>query len=196
MLWPVRKEQYRVCLRVLYGCGLRLTEGINLRVPDIDSSRMMVHIRCGKGAKDRYVPLAESTLALVRNWWQTHRHPRLLFASPPPQGTPWSAATQTVTASSVRKAMKQAVQASGLQKCATPHTLRHSWATHLLEAGVNLRLIQQWLGHRSIATTMIYTHMTRAAEEVAGDTLNRLMAELDDSPHPTAETESLAGAVW
>jgi site-specific recombinase XerD len=183
ILAQVRREPHRTCLSLLYGCGLRLKEGVTMQVGDIDSSRMMVHVRRGKGAKDRYVPLAESTLTQLRTFWATHRHPIWLFPAPPVRDQRWADVTRPIHESTVQKAMRQAVRSSGVHKKATPHTLRHSWATHLLEVGVNLRLIQQWLGHSSLSTTLKYTHLTRAAETVAGEAINRLMAPLAEMPH-------------
>jgi site-specific recombinase XerD len=165
---------YRVCLSTIYSCGLRLQEGINLRVKDIDSDRMMIHVRHGKGAKDRYVPLPEATLEMLRQYWSIHRHPALLF--PTSAGTATSAlALKPIHHSSVQKAFKSALRKSGVQKSATVHTLRHSYATHLLEAGVNLRVIQAYLGHSNLKSTLIYTHLTRKAEDLAVEAINRVM---------------------
>jgi integrase/recombinase XerD len=191
VLGCVGVPMYRVCLSTIYACGLRLGEGVGLRVAALDSRRMLVHIQGGKGAKDRYVPLPQASLTLLRQHWTTHRHPQLLFPGVPKTGQTWATVAKSVDESSVQKAMRRAVLASGLQKAATPHTLRHSWATHLLEAGINLRLIQQWLGHDSLATTARYTHLTRNAETVAGETINRLMAPLAalDQAVPPAVSE-------
>jgi integrase/recombinase XerD len=176
VLRAVRLPAYRVCLSTIYACGLRLQEGLQLQVADIDSGRGQVHVRHGKGAKDRYVPLPERTLSLLRGYWLTHRHPKWLFPSRNCQ--PLGAATKPMNATSLQRAFRAAVEASGLAKHATIHTLRHSWATHLLEAGVNLRLIQAYLGHSSPKTTALYTHLTRKADELAAETINQLMADL------------------
>jgi site-specific recombinase XerD len=178
VLAQVRKAAHQVCLSTVYSCGLRLNECLWLSVKDIDSGRMLLWVRQGKGAKDRAVPLPQVTLTLLRHHWTTHRHPHLLFPCEPQPGQPWSAVDTPPHESTLQKAMKHAVAASGIAKPATVHTLRHSWATHLLEAGVNLRLIQQWLGHNSLSTTALYTHLTRTAETVAGETINRLMMPL------------------
>ncbi len=174
----LRQPAYRACLSVIYGCGLRLLEGIQLQVQDIDSSRMCLHIRQGKGNKDRYVPLPDNVLPLLRAYWLTHRHPTYLF----PAKIKGRAATTTMCPSGVQRAFKAALQESGVHKAASVHTLRHSWATHLLEAGVNLRLIQIWMGHNSLQTTAIYTHLTRPAEEVAARAINQVMADLPGLP--------------
>jgi site-specific recombinase XerD len=176
ILGCIHRQHYRVCLSTIYGCGLRLQEGVHLQVRDIDSERMVVHVRHGKGAKDRYVPLPESTLKLLRQYWCTHRHALWLFPARTRAGIPPSAATTPMTVSGVQKAFKAALQESGVQKPATVHTLRHSYATHLLEAGVNLRLIQAYLGHNSPQTTAIYTHVTRDGEALAAEAIDRVMA--------------------
>ena len=191
VLSQVRREAYRVCLSTLYGCGLRLNEGLHLEVRDIDSGRMMIHVRGGKGAKDRYVPLPSQTLKLLRGYWATHRHPTLLFPATPTVGQSWQTVTRPIHESNVQKAMppsghfvkKRAVEASGIGKRASCHTLRHSWATHLLESGVNIRLLQKWLGHNSsLSTTSRYVHCTREAETIASEAVEQLAAILPSSP--------------
>jgi integrase len=167
--------KYRVCLGTLYSCGLRLKEGLHLQVADIDSDRLQVHVRNGKGGKDRYVPLPERTLQMLRQYWVTHRHPEWLFPASNFRG---NMATAPMNPSSVQKAFRAACKENGIQKHATVHTLRHSWATHMLEAGVNLRIIQAYLGHRSPKTTAIYTHLTRKAEVPAVTAINQVLDEL------------------
>jgi len=178
ILGYLRLPRYQVCLKSIYACGLRLQEGTNLRVADIDSARMMIHVRYGKGAKDRYVPLPQRTLALLRQYWTTHRNPLLLFPSPGHGEVPLATSTAPLHKSSVQDAFHAALKASGNNKRASVHTLRHSWATHLLEAGVNLRLIQEWLGHSSPATTSVYTHLTVKAEQLGAAAINQLMSDL------------------
>jgi integrase/recombinase XerD len=178
ILGCLRRPHYRVCLTTIYSCGLRLQEGVHLQVSDIDSERKMLHVRQGKGNKDRYVPLPDNTLKMLRDHWSTHRHPVWLFPAPTRAGVPPSSATQPMDASGVQRAFKAALQESGVPKDASVHTLRHSYATHLLEAGVNLRLIQVYLGHSSFQTTALYTHLTREAEAIATDAINRVMAPL------------------
>jgi integrase/recombinase XerD len=178
VLGIIRRPRYRVCLSTIYACGLRLSEGVHLQVRDIDSDRMMVHVRKGKGAKDRYVPLPVPTLEMLRRYWCTHRHPEWLFPAPTKSGVPLSTATKPMSIDGVQRAFKAALQESGIQKKATVHTLRHSYATHLLEAGVNLRVIQSYLGHSSPKTTAIYTHLTRKAKDLAVEAINRVMEEL------------------
>ena len=178
LLGFVKVPGYRICLSTIYSCGLRLQEGTQLQVRDIDSSRSMLHIRCGKGAKDRYVPLPLRTLELLRQHWATHRNPALIFPSPGRDRGDLSKSTLPIPKSTIQKVFKAALIESRINKKASVHTLRHSWATHLLEAGVNLRLIQEYLGHSSPATTSLYTHLTVKAEQLAADAINRLMTEL------------------
>lgn len=178
LLKHVRVPRYRVCLITIYSCGLRLQEGTSLRVADIDSGRQMLHIRAAKGAKDRYVPLPQRTLQLLRQLWQTHRHPTLIFPSAGRTKLPLAQATQAIHKSSVQHVFRIARQQSGIHKHATVHTLRHSWATHLLEAGVNLRLIQEWLGHTSPVTTTVYTHLTTRTQQLGAQTIDALMNDL------------------
>jgi integrase/recombinase XerD len=174
----IRLPRYRVCLSTIYSCGLRLQEGTNLHLANIDSARMMLHVRHGKGAKDRYVPLPTRTLELLRQYWKQHRNPRLLFPAEGRNHIDLAQATEPMSKSSVQDAFHAALKESGNHKRASVHTLRHSWATHLLEAGVNLRLIQEWLGHSSPATTSVYTHLTVKAEQLGAAAINQLMSDL------------------
>jgi len=174
----VRLPRYRVCLSTIYACGLRLQEGIRLAVPDIDSARMMIHVRHGKGNKDRYVPLPQRTLELLRDYWVTHRNPALIFPAEGRSHIALSKATEPMSKSSVQDAFHAALKQSGINKRASVHTLRHSWATHLLEAGVHLRLIQEYLGHSSPATTSVYTHLTVKAEQLGAEAINRVIDNL------------------
>lgn len=178
LLQAVRLPHYRLCLTTIYACGLRLSEGIHLQVTDMDSARMLVHIRGGKGKKDRYVPLPQRTLELLRQYWVSHRHPVWLFPAGglgPVQRQP---ASQPIAASTLQKAFRLAKREAGITKAVSVHSLRHAYATHLLEAGVNLRLIQSYLGHTSPETTARYTHLTSQAHTSAGETINALMQSL------------------
>lgn len=179
ILGCLRKAHYRVCLMTIYSCGLRLNEGVHLQVTQIDSARMLLHVRRGKGAKDRCVPLPPGTLEMLRNYWVSHRNPLWLFPTRGPGGGgPLTTAKAPMSDSGVQRAFKAALKESGVRKRASVHTLRHSWATHLLEAGVDLRIIQSYLGHRSPTTTAIYTHLTRKAEVLATEAMNQLVEEL------------------
>jgi site-specific recombinase XerD len=179
VLGCLRSFRHYVCLSTIYSCGLRLREGAHLQVPDLDSERMMVHVRNGKRAKDRYVPLPDRTLTLMRQYWASHRNPRWLFPASRPRGVALAEAPRPISASSVQKALRAACTASGIQKHVTVHTLRHSYATHLLETGVNLRQIQAYLGHASLSSTSIYTHLTRDGEQLAAEAINQVMDHLD-----------------
>jgi integrase/recombinase XerD len=178
LLALIRLPRYKVCLTTIYSCGLRLQEGTNLRVADIDSARLMIHVRHGKGAKDRYVPLPARTLELLRQYWKQHRHPLLLFPAEGRNHLDLARSTEPMSKRSVQDAFHAALKESRLNKHASVHTLRHSWATHLLEAGVNLRLIQEWLGHNSPATTSVYTHLTVKAEQLGAAAINQIMSDL------------------
>jgi site-specific recombinase XerD len=140
---------------------------------------MLLHVH-GKAGKDRYVPLPVSTLQLLRAHWRTHRSPVWLFPAPTRRGLGHSLAHDggPVTRSSLQSAFRAALGRTGIAKRAHVHTLRHSYATHLLEAGVNLRIIQHNLGHGSARTTQIYTHLTREVQATLTDPLNRLMQDL------------------
>ena len=178
ILGRLQRPHYRVCLTTIYSCGLRLQEGVQLQVNEIDGARHMLHVRLGKGGQDRYVPMPDHTLTLLRQYWSTHRHPVWLFPAPTRLGVPRAAATRPMDESGVQRAFHAALQASGIPKAASVHTLRHSYATHLLEEGVDLRVIQVYLGHRSPQTTALYTHLTQPTEQRAIEAINRVMAEL------------------
>jgi site-specific recombinase XerD len=178
ILGRIKLPRYRVCLATIYSCGLRLQEGTHLQVADIDSARQMIHVRHGKGGKDRYVPLPLRTLELLRQYWATHHNPVLLFPAAGRDHVDLARSTEPMSRCSVQDAFRAALQESGNNKRACVHTLRHSWATHLLEAGVNLRLIQEWLGHSSPATTSVYTHLTVKAEQLGTAVINQLMSDL------------------
>jgi len=166
----LRNPAYRACLTTIYACGLRLLEGALLQVPAIDSGRMLLHIR-GKGSNDRLVPLADGTLTLLREHWRTHRNPLWVFPSPRAD------LSGPLSHRALQSAFVRAVRAAGMHKRAHVHTLRHSYATHLLESGVALQLIQEYLGHSSVRTTTIYTHLTRELRDTVNDPVNALMRQ-------------------
>jgi len=178
ILGRVRLPRYRVCLSTIYSCGLRLQEGTHVQVRDIDSGRAMLHVRHGKGGKDRYVPLPERTVELLREYWVTHRNPIWVFPSEGKDHIALKDSHEPMHKSSVQDAFRAALKETKINKAASVHTLRHSWATHLLEAGVNLRLIQEYLGHSSPQTTSIYTHLTARAEDLGREAINRIMSGL------------------
>jgi len=172
LLETVREARFAVCLRLMYHCGLRVGEAVSLEVKNIlgRQSPPRLHIRNGKGGKDRYVPLAPAMVEELRAWWRTHRNPKLVFPAPPgPKqravvSPPLSRTTEPMSISSVQQVFRLARLASGIHPEATTHSLRHSYATHLLEEGVSLRQISSYLGHESLDTTAIYTHLTAMSE--------------------------------
>ena len=164
-----RTQRMAVYFWTVYSLGLRMQEGLNLQIGDIDAERGMVHVYRGKGAKDRYVPLPTSTLEMLRQYWATHRHSRLLFPADgracriiAKQGK--STAQAAMSPKAVQGAIKLITTHIDFGKKVSLHTLRHSYATHLLEAGVSLKAIQKYMGHSSLQTTMIYLHLTETAE--------------------------------
>lgn len=167
-----------VYLVTVYSCGLRLQEGLGLEIPQIDGARKILKVH-GKGSKDRFVPLPESTYQLLRKYWATHRNAKLIFPALGREGKGAASAERPMAVDSVQGAFRQARYAAGIkQRRVTIHTLRHSYATHLLEAGVNLRVIQQYLGHARLETTMVYLHCTNKGQEDARQRINEVMAGL------------------
>jgi len=171
----VKVERIAVYLWTVYSMGLRLEEGLHLQVGDVDAARGLVHVHRGKGAKDRYVPIPSSTLTWLRKYWLTHRHPRLLFPAEGRDHKQAPTAKNPMAKSTVQKPLKDVVDKIGFGKKICIHTLRHSYATHLLEAGVSLKVIQKYLGHSSLQTTMIYLHLTETAETDARQTIEKIM---------------------
>lgn len=165
-----------------YTLGLRIGEAVNLQVGDLDSQRMMVHIHRGKGAKDRYVPLPQTTLAVLRVFWKTHRNGRFLFPAKGRDRQDGSSSDPPMSISTVQSAFKKITRQLNFGKKVSCHTLRHSYATHLLEAGVGLKAIQKYMGHSSLQTTMVYLHLTETAEVDARQAINRLFAARSKSP--------------
>lgn len=181
ILSNLRIFRYRACLTAIYSLGLRLGEGVGLQVADIDSARMLAHIRNGKGAKDRYVPLPKRTLEMLRQFWVTHKNPKLLFPAPGRgrgNGVHSAYAAEPMPRSSVQIVLQDVIKELGIKKRVSPHTFRHSYATHLMESGINLRLIQIYLGHSSPKTTALYAHLTSAAHQAAHDKIQQLMSDL------------------
>jgi integrase/recombinase XerD len=152
LLAAAKPGRERMLLETAYGCGLRISELLGLQVTDIDASRMVVTVRHGKGAKDRQVPLSARLLSALRRWWSTHRHPRWLF--------PGKTLARPLSDGMVQRIAGRVVKRAGLRKKATLHTLRHSYATHLLEAGVDVVTLQKLLGHSDLSTTARYLHLS------------------------------------
>jgi site-specific recombinase XerD len=187
VLGAVREPRLRSVLALIYHTGLRVGEAVRVEVRDLQDTHGQyprLHVRCGKGGKDRYVPLSVTMIGQLRDWWKTHRHPQWLFPGP---GINWrergltatqaaARATTPLSVSAVQHTFRLARITAGIPAAATVHTLRHCYATHLLEEGVSLRLISQYLGHASLETTLIYTHLTplnEARTRAALDTLHR-----------------------
>jgi integrase/recombinase XerD len=172
----VYRLRYRVFFFVIYSMGLRLGEGLGMEIGDIDSNQRRVHVRQGKGGKDRYVPLPDPTLQHLRRFWRTHRHPRLLF----PNASGNEASARTASSPMDRGGVQAAIQAArkdcGIHKHLTVHSLRHAYATHLLELGVDLRSIQVVLGHQKPETTARYAHLTEVNRQQAKERIEELMA--------------------
>jgi integrase/recombinase XerD len=168
----VREARFAICLRLMYHCGLRVGEAVSLEVKDIlgRQSPPRLHIRNAKGGKDRYVPVALAMVEELRAWWRTHRNPKLVFPSPAHLkdravvSRSMGQTTEPLSVASVQEVFRLARLASGIHPEATTHSLRHSYATHLLEEGVSLRQISSYLGHESLDTTAIYTHLTALSE--------------------------------
>jgi len=184
VLGTLREPRFRTCLRLIYHTGLRVGEAVRLKVTDLDGASLRLHVRNGKGGKDRCVPFSAAMLRELRGWWKTHRHPVWLFPAPGcawrERGTPLNQrlhqANGPMSVSAVQNAFRLARAESGIHPQATVHTLRHCYATHLLEEGVSLRLISQYLGHQSLDVTVIYTHLTATNEGQARAALERLLA--------------------
>ena len=178
ILQTARKPQIKAFLTTVYSCGLRLSEALNLEVSDIDKARMTLRVRNGKGAKKRYIPLPKSTYELLRAYWLTHRNDRLLFPALGRCQRQGQFTDKPMAISSVQGGLRRIMKELSIQKHVTMHTLRHSYATHLLEAGVNIRLVQQYLGHSSLVTTIVYLHITELGDNDATGRINRLMGGL------------------
>jgi site-specific recombinase XerD len=168
-------ELNRSFYTAVYALGLRLGEARHLAPSHIDSQCMCVRIPEGKGGMTRAVPLPEATLSTLRCWWKGHRNPRWIFPAPGRSGQEGPRATKPVSETTVQGALRRTVKRMKIGKHVHPHTFRHSYATHLLEAGVPIRHVQQCLGHRSLVTTMIYLHVTETGQQQSREKLNHLM---------------------
>ena len=177
ILARVREVRHRACLSLIYACGLRLGEGCRVKVTDIDRVRGLLRVG-GKGAKQRYVPLPEPLLPLLEECWRSHRNKTWLFPWVGRGGRQGRITDRHVPLSSVQQAFRKAHQASGVTKKVSVHSLRHAYATQLLEIGVGLGQIQEWLGHSSPSTTTIYAHLTAQSAQVAAQAVTRLMADV------------------
>jgi integrase/recombinase XerD len=179
----VREERFVVVLRFMYACGLRISEAVHIEVGDLrGGERVRVRTEIAKRKKERYVPLPPAMAEELRAWWKTHRHPRWLF---PGVGRGWrdgvsttanlAKAVEPMGIGSIQHCLRMVVAAANLPQGTCTHTLRHSYATHLLEEGVSIKLISAYLGHDSLETTSIYTHLTAVNEGAARAAVARLL---------------------
>ena len=175
---PAGRQRLR--LQVLYACGLRLNELLHLRPTDVDSARMVVMVRQGKGRKDRLVPLSRRLLQELRDYWRMYRPTGWLF--------PGESADGTLCPVTVQRQCQVAAQRAGLTKPCTPHTLRHSYATHLLEAGVDVLTLQAILGHHDLRTTAHYVHVDARRLRSAPSLLDLLALPQPSSARPEGQT--------
>ena len=174
-----RDLKHTALLMTLYGSGLRVSEVANLRPGDIDGQRMLIHVRLGKGAKDRMTKLSPRLLEVLRAYWRAHRPRTWLF----PQA---HNAQRAMNTTSIERMVQRLARRAGIGRTITPHTLRHSYATHLLDAGTDLRTIQVLLGHRSLKTTAIYLHVSQAKIAASASPLDLLYAQAPPAPAPIA----------
>lgn len=151
----IRNLKHRAIVMTLYAGGLRISEALRLRPSHIDSQRMVIRIEQGKGRKDRYVPLSPILLAILREYWKLVRPKTWLF--------PNHRVDRPLGARSIREVVRKASAAAGIRKKVRTHSMRHAFATHLMDRGVNIRIIQTLLGHRSLRTTEIYTHVSKTS---------------------------------
>jgi len=170
LLKSIRNVKHRTVAMVLYGAGLRISEALALELRDVDSGRMVLTVRHGKGDADRQVALSVVLLEALRTYWLAYRPVRCLFPGQDPE--------KPMVSSTIQRALKAARVRAGIAKPAGPHVLRHSYATHLMEAGTDLRVIQTLLGHRSLRTTQIYTHVATERVRTTRSPLDDLGAEL------------------
>ena len=174
LLSCVKKEQYRVCLASIYSMGLRLSEGLNIGTGDICKNRMRLHVRNSKGAKDRLVPMPESTYQVLRKFWVNHRNKKLLF--PTLNSTPTAA--KVMDRGGLQLAFRLAAEEANIPRHVCIHSLRHSYATHLLQSGVSLLLIQKILGHSSPVTTTIYVRISQVTETNCDKIIDKMMVDI------------------
>lgn len=171
-----RLPQHRACMTLMYTCGLRISEALNMTVDDFDRRHQQIRIRSGKGQKQRMVPIPTWTLQQLRNYWCIHRNPKWIFPAIHSNPKVASITTKSMSANAIRDPLKAIVAELDINITdARPHTFRHSYATHLLDAGVNLHTVSRYLGHSNIRSTMIYLHLTRQGHEQALAIIERIM---------------------
>lgn len=180
LLQAVHEQRIRVCLNLIYHCGLRVGEAVRIQRHDLDDRQLRIHVK-GKGGKHRYVPVSLGMFSELLLFWRTHENPKWLFPSP---GRLWhrakdlpsvlKMANSHLSTSAVQSMFRVVRARMGVHHRATVHTLRHCYATHLLEERVSLRLISEYLGHHSLDVTAIYTHITASSEEMVRAALDVL----------------------
>ena len=175
----VRTPHIHAFLRTVYSCGLRLSEALHIRPGDIDRAAGLLHVRQGKGAKDRKVILPPLTLDMLGRYWKRHRNPNWLFPALGRDGKGGSTAAGPMSVTAVQGGLRRYLKRAGITKYrVTIHTLRHSYATHLLEAGVPLTVLQRLLGHEKIETTLRYIHLSREAQVDSAGIIGDLMGRI------------------
>ena len=177
----VHSIKHAACINLIYACGLRLSEVCAVKVTDLNRDRMQLRVR-GKGSKDRYVVIPPSIMPLLEKCWLSHHNPKWMFPFAGRGGACVSTADRHVPPATVQQAFRKAYLESGVKKKATPHSFRHAYATHLLEAGVSMRQIQVWMGHSSIEMTAHYAQLTTQSTEIAGKLLGTLMSDIGKLP--------------
>lgn len=186
LLESIHQLRYRVYFVLLYSTGLRLNEGLRLAVGDVDADRLRIHVRGGKGRKDRYVPITQALLKMLRQWWREHRNPQLIFPNPVGGSEPMRLTSRAMPTGGVQDAMRATVADCGIQLRITAHSLRHCFASHMLELGVDLRELQTILGHSKPETTARYAHITdvtsHQARERQGELLESFVLRWQDKP--------------
>jgi len=178
VLKSIRVLRHKACLTLIYTCGLRLHEATSIAPAEIDSKRMVVHVKDGKGRQDRIVPLPKATLYILRQHYKKHRNEKFIFPAPGRGGVNEAKSTIPLPDTSIQTVLKKVLRQTGIIKNVSVHNLRHSYATHLLEAGIDIRIIQKYLGHKSISSTMIYTHLTPIISENVHHKVDKVMSEL------------------
>jgi len=184
LLQAASAPKYKAAFALAYGAGLRVSEVVALKVGDIDSKRMLLRVERGKGGKDRHAMLSPPLLELLRAWWREGRRRNLLL----PGGWlfPGRDPVEPLSARQLCRVVRAAAQAAGINKRVSPHTLRHSFATHLLEQGVDIRVIQTLLGHAKLDTTALYTRVANATIRAVTSPLDRLAPLIEERPRPEA----------
>ena len=184
LLQAASAPKYKAAFATAYGAGLRVSEVVALKVGDIDSKRMLLRVERGKGGKDRHAMLSPPLLELLRAWWRQGRRRNLLL----PGGWlfPGRNPVEPLSARQLCRVVCAAAQAAGINKRVSPHTLRHSFATHLLEQGVDIRVIQTLLGHAKLDTTALYTRVANTTIRAVTSPLDRLAPLMEQRPRPEA----------